>query len=512
MRAISFLLLLFSTLLCTTVTAQVAVVSKKGTVVSVDSSKWKLTDSNMYNKNPGSVGIGTKGAANSSAALEVKATDKGLLIPRVALTGTVPAAPLTAHVAGMMVYNTAATGTAPNNVSPGFYYSDGTKWVKVSDIISADTTNDSWKEDVANTQVKLAYQSNGTTARAAGTEYVIKDDGRIGIGTTNPAWSLDVQSASAIGQFRRIFSGSSNTSAGFLFTRARGTIGSEANINAGDFLGKVQFRGRVGSGSDTDYATFGYIANSTTAADGRFVFFDGNAGVGKTELMTLNTNSGNVGIGTPGPVYKLDITGKLRVTDSLVTNTARVISLNSGSVNDSIVVSDPVTGVLKRVTPNVVAREPWNKIGGTTPATKNTDSIYLTGNVSIGKSTNNAQLDVKGQIHADSTISAPNYTATVQTTATGSSYAWNMNLGANTAWTLAAGANTLSITNAKAGMFGLIKVSNTGTSTLGLPAGSKVINGGAGAVPLTQVASAVDILTFYYDGTNYWWTYGNNYN
>lgn len=221
-----------------------------------------------------------------------------------------------------------------------------------------------------------------------------------------------------------------------------------------------------------------------------------------------NKNTGNVGIGNTNPTYKLDISGKVRLTDSLVANTARIITLPAATVNDSLVMADASTGLLERISPNRIVREPWNIIGGTTPSTSNTDNVYMTGNVSIGKSTNTAQLDVRGRINADSTIAAPNYTSTVQTI-TGT---WNLNLGANAVWSLSAGANTLTISNAKAGMYGLIRLINSGTSTITLPSGSKVINGGAGAVTLTQTASAVDILTFFYDGTNYWWTVGNNYN
>jgi hypothetical protein len=71
-------------------------------------------------------------AINPSAIAEYQTNNKGLLQPRVALTATNAAAPLAAHVAGMRVYNTATAGTAPNNVTPGEYYNDGTKWVRVA--------------------------------------------------------------------------------------------------------------------------------------------------------------------------------------------------------------------------------------------------------------------------------------------------------------------------------------------------------------------------------------------
>ena len=61
---------------------------------------------------------------NKDAIFELESSNKGLLHTRVALRMTTDAFPLSAHVAGMMVYNTATN----NDVIPGIYYNDGTKW------------------------------------------------------------------------------------------------------------------------------------------------------------------------------------------------------------------------------------------------------------------------------------------------------------------------------------------------------------------------------------------------
>ncbi|MDM1410456.1 hypothetical protein HX038_06795 [Myroides odoratimimus] len=61
---------------------------------------------------------------NSNAILELESENKGLLLPRIALTETTKADPLSDHVSGMTVYNTATVA----DVVPGFYYNDGTKW------------------------------------------------------------------------------------------------------------------------------------------------------------------------------------------------------------------------------------------------------------------------------------------------------------------------------------------------------------------------------------------------
>lgn len=79
-------------------------------------------------------GIGTT-SPNASAKLDVSATDRGFLPPRVALTAANTFSPITgtsSAAAGLLVYNTATAGTAPNNVVPGYYYWNGTTWIQIS--------------------------------------------------------------------------------------------------------------------------------------------------------------------------------------------------------------------------------------------------------------------------------------------------------------------------------------------------------------------------------------------
>jgi hypothetical protein len=71
---------------------------------------------------------------NVNSVLEIESTNKGLLMPRIALTNTTNIAPFTATiVAGMTIYNTATVG----DVTPGFYYYEGTKWVRVADATAS---------------------------------------------------------------------------------------------------------------------------------------------------------------------------------------------------------------------------------------------------------------------------------------------------------------------------------------------------------------------------------------
>lgn len=64
----------------------------------------------------------------SSAILDVKAVGKGILMPRVKLTSTSSALPVTLPDSSLMVYNDATAG----DVTPGYYYWIGSKWVRMA--------------------------------------------------------------------------------------------------------------------------------------------------------------------------------------------------------------------------------------------------------------------------------------------------------------------------------------------------------------------------------------------
>lgn len=76
------------------------------------------------------IGIGTN-APHSSAQLDISNNNRGLLIPRVALTGAADVTTILAPAISLLVYNTATAG-APPDVFPGYYYWNGIKWVSLS--------------------------------------------------------------------------------------------------------------------------------------------------------------------------------------------------------------------------------------------------------------------------------------------------------------------------------------------------------------------------------------------
>jgi len=134
------------------------------------------------------VGINTDGSApDASAILDVKSTDRGFLVPRVALTATNSAAPVTSPATGLLVYNTATAGTFPNNVTPGFYYWDGTQWRRLDPSNQGD-----WRL-TGNAGASPSINFLGTTdaqpliIRTNNLERIhVASNGNVGIGNTNP--------------------------------------------------------------------------------------------------------------------------------------------------------------------------------------------------------------------------------------------------------------------------------------------------------------------------------------
>lgn len=101
------------------------------------------------------VGINTT-SPDASSMLDINATDKGLLIPRVSIPNLNAAAPITSPATSLLVYNTnATTGT-------GFYYWDSTKWTPFTGGTSHWTKvgNDIYNNNTGNVGVGTTTPTN----------------------------------------------------------------------------------------------------------------------------------------------------------------------------------------------------------------------------------------------------------------------------------------------------------------------------------------------------------------
>jgi hypothetical protein len=97
------------------------------------------------------VGIGTA-SPNASAALDVSASNGGMLVPRVALTGIADTTTIAAPATSLLVYN---SGFAPN----GYYYWSGSSWIQLT------TGNADWS-------------LTGNLGTTAGTNFIGTTDGQ----------------------------------------------------------------------------------------------------------------------------------------------------------------------------------------------------------------------------------------------------------------------------------------------------------------------------------------------
>ncbi|HET9057168.1 MAG TPA: hypothetical protein VFN30_10015 [Chitinophagaceae bacterium] len=135
---------------------------------------------------------GTPGSANSNALLEIDASGtpkKGLLLPRVALVAVNNPSPFTRFIEGLSVYNTATSGSVPDDVSPGFYVCDGTRWVRAADRYHRGPSSQPW------------YKAN-TVVQAANNTDSVYIQGNVGIGINNPLFRLHtITTDSAIAHF-----------------------------------------------------------------------------------------------------------------------------------------------------------------------------------------------------------------------------------------------------------------------------------------------------------------------
>ena len=131
-------------------------------------------------------GIGTS-TPSPSAKLEVASSNQGFLPPRIALTATNAASPVTSPATGLLVYNTATTGTPPNNVAPGYYFWNGSAWVAVlSTITTSSISGNGTTTTLTNFGAEVNTQS-GTTYTLTAT-----DNGKIISCTSNSAVTITV--------------------------------------------------------------------------------------------------------------------------------------------------------------------------------------------------------------------------------------------------------------------------------------------------------------------------------
>lgn len=336
--------------------------------VGVASAQTKIKDGTV---------TGTSAQPQANAVLELESNNKGLLLPRVSLTGTSNFAPLTSHVAGMTVYNTATAGAGATAVSPGFYYNDGTKWVRIGTNFT-ETVTTLIDNDSSFTYINESGDS--VTFALPPAENIYVTDGTL---TDNRRVTLDGKSLTFLGNFQQT---SWSLYSGIIQEGLASSPYNEASImliapdkngnGAKNYLSLQAFSEGDAQIYATTEATSLIIGTHATLASAPISFATSEGGGAlATEKATI-TGTGEMGIATNNPSEKLDIgEGNVRIRD-IYTNTGNIAA-------DKVMVAD-IDGVLKTVEPSTLAVEPWQIQSTTDKASANTQNIYQQGSVAIG--------------------------------------------------------------------------------------------------------------------------------
>ncbi len=244
------------------------------------------------------VGINNTGASpNASALLDVDAAptnDKGILIPRVPLTQTSSNAPIGGGVAtSLMVYNTATA----NDVTPGYYYWDGTKWVRILG------SNNAWlllgnAGTTAGTNFLGTTDAQSLVFKTNNTEWMrLLTTGNLGVGTATP-----VEKIHAVGPNAGIMAEDNTFPGNVALLQASSTF-------AGPSI--------VAHTNTSNQATFNTIANRIEFGNSGIIFRNSPATtVGTARVFTERmriTNAGDVGINTTTPQSKLQINADVNI-------------------------------------------------------------------------------------------------------------------------------------------------------------------------------------------------------
>lgn len=275
------------------------------------------------------------GASNPNAYLQLGESTgnatKGLLLPKVALTGTSSAAPMTGHVTGMHVYNTATAGTGATAVTPGEYYNDGAQWVRVGTGGATTNNNNIYGPGApAGTgNPGDIYTDTLSTSNTRGQQWVYQNNTWVNYtSSSKTAWNINGTTNDANGdKLSRIYRNGYIGVGGHLGGNGDAAYDFSKQVNAGNVplavvapgytapaadAGTTALRlGRPGTNGtkwpasvDLSLGSYG----STVNAESRLDISLGNAGTAMpdTKVMSLLGN-GNVGIGTTVPLSKFHI-------------------------------------------------------------------------------------------------------------------------------------------------------------------------------------------------------------
>lgn len=325
------------------------------------------------------VGVGTT-KPNADAALDVTSTNKGLLLPRVQLVSTDNPSPLSAHVAGMLVWNSGNSGTGTTAVTPGVYYNDGTKWGLLSGTTAAQL-----HYPVARTVAISGTATSGSTLTGTYTYY--SADAAVESGTTKQWYIATDQSgntdqpiAGATGTTYVVQAGDAGKYIRYGVTPGAqtgptpGAAAYSAYVGVGVTLTapvaqNVTIGGTLQAGNTATASYTYYSANGAAESGTTFQWYSATdaSGTGKTAITGANAKTYNIQTADMGKYLMVTVTPGAATgpTPGTAGNSSYVQVANTVSVNGLTygIITSPTTGKV------------WldRNIGATRVATSSTD-------------------------------------------------------------------------------------------------------------------------------------------
>jgi len=243
--------------------------------------------------NQAQVGIGT---LSPQGALDITSSTDGLLIPRVALTITTSALPLTSPTTSELVYNSATVA----DVTPGYYYWNGSIWVR----LAAGVTND-WSTlgntgivdgtnyigTAALTNVDVAFRRNNLAAGKIGLTSTSYGVGALTAGATSNSSAFGTNALTLNTGANNVAFGNGSLAANVTGIQNTGVGNNALLLNTGSASTAVGFEALRANTTGNNGTAVGFQALS------RNIGASNNTAIGFQTMLNNTTGTENTAVG-----------------------------------------------------------------------------------------------------------------------------------------------------------------------------------------------------------------------